>query len=167
MSVPTVVATPSDREIVITRAFAAPRTLLWEAWTRPEHLPRWMLGPEGWTMPVCEVDLRPGGARRSVWRRADGTELGMRGVYREVAPPGRLVFTESYDFDPEGLHELLVTLELAEADGGTALTQRILYASREARDLELTRVPDGASVSFDRLEGYLHALLPTPVRARG
>ena len=78
----TTFTTPSDREIVMTRVFDAPRRLVFEAWTNPEHLPHWMLGPEGWTMPVCEIDLRPGGAWHFVWRRADGTEMGMRGVYQ-------------------------------------------------------------------------------------
>ena len=87
---------PSDREIVMTRVVDAPRRLVFEAWTKPEHLPQWMLGPAGWTMPVCEIDLRPGGAWHFVWRRSDGTEMGMRGVYREITSPGRLVSTESW-----------------------------------------------------------------------
>ena len=81
------VTTPSDREIVMTRVFDAPRRLVFEAWTNPEHLPHWMLGPQGWTMPVCEIDLRPGGAWHFVWRRSDGTEMGMHGVYQEIVPP--------------------------------------------------------------------------------
>jgi uncharacterized protein YndB with AHSA1/START domain len=68
----------------MTRLFDAPRKLVFEAWTNPKHLPHWMLGPDGWTMPVCEVDLRPGGAWHFVWRRADGTEMSMRGVYKEA-----------------------------------------------------------------------------------
>src|SRR5207237_4356830 len=75
--------TPTDREIVMTRVFDAPRRLVFEAWTKPEHLPRWLLGPEGWTMPVCEADLRPGGEWHFVWRKSDGTEVGMRGVDKE------------------------------------------------------------------------------------
>jgi hypothetical protein len=70
------VSTPTDREAVVTRVFDAPRRLVFDAWASPKHLPRWMLGPEGWTMPVCEIDLRPGGAHRCVWRGADGTEMG-------------------------------------------------------------------------------------------
>src|SRR5512145_1644441 len=73
----TTVTTPSDREIVITRVINAPRTLVFDAWTNPVHLPHWMLGPEGWTMPICEVDLRPGGIWHFVWRRADGSEMDM------------------------------------------------------------------------------------------
>ena len=75
------VATPTDREIVMTRAFNAPRGLVWDAYTSPNLLPRWMLGPDGWTMPVCEVDLRLGGEWRFVWRRSEGSEMGMRGAY--------------------------------------------------------------------------------------
>ena len=150
------VTTPSEREIVMTRGFAAPRRLVWEAWTKPEHLPRWMLGPEGWTMPVCEIDLRPGGAWRFVWRRADGTEMEMRGEYREVVAPERLVSTESWGGDwPETLN----TLTLAEEDGKTTITEMVLYPSREARDAALkTGMQDGVSLSFDRLAEYLTSL---------
>jgi uncharacterized protein YndB with AHSA1/START domain len=87
---------PSDREIAMTRVFDAPRRLVFEAWTNPEHVPHWLLGPEGWTMPVCEIDLRPGGSWHFVWRRSDGTEMEMRGEYREITPPERLVSTESW-----------------------------------------------------------------------
>src|SRR5437764_5379736 len=128
------VTTPSDVEVLITRSVAAPATLVFEAWTSPEHLPRWMLGPEGWTMPICEVDLRPGGAWHFAWRRPDGAEMAMRGEYREVAPPGRLVSTESWGGDwPETLN----TLVLAEEDGRTTITQAILYPTKEARDAAL------------------------------
>ena len=141
----------------MTRDFNAPRRLVWEAWTKPEHVPHWMLGPEGWTMPVCEIDLRPGGAWHFVWRRGDGTEMEMRGVYEEVAPPERLVNTESWGADwPETLN----TLVLSEQDGKTTtMTTTILYPSKEARDAALqTGMKDGASVSFDRLAEYLQTL---------
>src|SRR5690606_13837593 len=86
-----------EREIVMTRVFEAPRHLVFDAFTKPELLKRWLLGPDGWTMPVCEVDLRVGGAYRFVWRGRDGTEMGVRGVYREVVPPERIVHTETFD----------------------------------------------------------------------
>lgn len=70
------ITTPTDVEVVMTRVFDAPRRLVWEAWTTPEHLQKWLLGPEGWSMPVCEVDLRPGGTWHYVWRRANGKEFG-------------------------------------------------------------------------------------------
>lgn len=149
----TTFTTPSDREIVMTRAFDAPRRLVFQAYTQPEHLPHWMLGPEGWTMPVCEIDLRPGGAWHFVWRRSDGTEMEMRGVYREIVPPERLVSTESWGADwPETIN----TLTLSEEDDKTTISVTVLYPSKEARDAALeTGMKDGVSVSFDRLAEYL------------
>ena len=150
------ITTPSDREIRMTRVFDAPRRLVFEAWTSPKHLPHWMLGPEGWTMPVCEIDLRPGGAWHFVWRRADGTEMGMRGVYKEIKPPERLVCTESWGGDwPETIN----TLVLSEKDGKTTMSQTVLYPSKEARDAAMkTGMKDGASVSFARLADYLRKI---------
>ena len=92
-------ATPSDTEIEVTRVVDAPRALVFDCWTKPEHITKWMLGPPGWAMPVCEVDLRPGGSWHFVWRAEDGSELDMRGVYREVSPPERLVATEQWGDD--------------------------------------------------------------------
>ena len=91
--------TPSDLEIRATRRFDAPRELVFDAHTSPEHLPHWMSGPSGWTMTVCEIDLRPGGAWRFAWRKEDGAEMELTGVYREVARPERLVNTESWGPD--------------------------------------------------------------------
>lgn len=152
----TTFTTPSDREIAMTRVFDAPRRLVFEAWTSPEHVPHWMLGPEGWTMPVCEIDLRPGGAWRFVWRRSNGTEMEMHGEYREVTPPERLVSTEWWGGDwPETIN----TLTLSEEGGKTTMTQTVLYPSKEARDAAFqTGMKDGASQSFDRLEEYLRAM---------
>ena len=150
------VTTPSDREVAITRVLDAPRRLVWEAWTNPEYVPHWMLGPGGWAMPVCEIDLRPGGAWHFVCRKSGGTEMEMRGTYREVKPPERLVSTESWGGDwPETVN----TLMLAEEDGKTTVTLTILYPSKEARDAALkTGVKDGMSMSFTRLEEYLATL---------
>ena len=155
-SAATTLTTPSDREIVITRVVAAPRRLVFAAYTNPENLPHWMLGPEGWTMPVCEIDLRPGGAWHFVWRRSEGTEMGMRGVYKEVTPPERLVSTESWGGDwPETLN----TLILSEEGGKTTITQTVLYPSKEARDAALkTGMKEGVSESFDRLAEYLRTM---------
>lgn len=149
----TTLTTPSDREVALTRVFDAPRDLVWEAWTDPEHLPNWLLGPEGWTMPVCEVDLRPGGAWHFVWRRSDGTEMEMRGEYREVAPPERIVNTESWGGDwPETLN----TVDFTEENGRTTVTITLLYPSQEARDAATaTGMADGASRSFAHLDDYL------------
>jgi uncharacterized protein YndB with AHSA1/START domain len=152
----TTFTTPTDREVVITRVVDAPRRLVWEAWTNPEHLPHWMLGPSGWTMPVCEIDLRPGRAWHFAWRYSDGAEMGMRGVYEEVVPPERLVSTDSWGGDwPETLNTLL----LSEEAGKTTITQRILYPSKEARDAALqTGMKEGMSAGFDRLDEYLRRL---------
>jgi uncharacterized protein YndB with AHSA1/START domain len=149
----TMLTTPSDREIVITRVLDAPRRLVSDAWTNPKHVPHWMLGPEGWTMPVCEIDLRPGGGWHFVWRHTEGTEFAMRGVYREIVPPERLVSSESWGVDwPDTLNTLILT----EEDGKTTVTLTILYASKEVRDAALqTGIKDGMAVSFDRLEEYL------------
>jgi uncharacterized protein YndB with AHSA1/START domain len=148
--------TPSDREVLITRTVDAPRRLVFDAWTRPEHLSQWLLGPAGWTMPVCEIDLRPGGAWHYGWRRADGTGLDMHGEYREVSPPERLVFTERWGGDwPETLH----TLVLTERDGRTTMAQSVLYPSREARDAALaTGMNDGLTASYERLDTLLRGL---------
>jgi uncharacterized protein YndB with AHSA1/START domain/DNA-binding transcriptional ArsR family regulator len=152
----TTFTTPSDREIVVTRVFDAPRRLVWEAWTSPEHLPHWMLGPEGWTMPVCESDLRQGGAHRCVWRGSDGTEMEISGVYREIRPPERLVSTESWGGDwPETLNTLIFT----EEDGKTTVTLTVLYPSKEARDAALkTGMKEGMSAGFNRLDEYLRTM---------
>jgi uncharacterized protein YndB with AHSA1/START domain len=153
---PTTFATPSDREISATRVFDAPRRLVFEAHTNPEHIRHWMLGPEGWTMPVCEVDLRPGGAWHFVWRRADGTEMAMRGVYKEIVPPEKVVTTESWGANwPETIN----TVSLTEKDGKTTLTMTILYPSKEARDAATkTGMTDGMTRSFDRLGDYLQTI---------
>jgi uncharacterized protein YndB with AHSA1/START domain len=152
----TTFTTPSDREIASTRVFDAPRRLVWEAWTNPKHLPHWMTGPEGWTMPVCEIDLRPGGAWHIVWRKSNGTEMAMRGVYKEVVAPERLVNTESWGADwPETVN----TLTLSEQGGKTTITLTVLYPSKEARDAVLeTGMKDGLSTSYDRLAEYLRTI---------
>jgi len=152
----TTFTTPSDREIVMTRVVNAPRRLVWDAWTKPEHLPHWMLGPAGWTMPVCEIDLRPGGTWHFLWRKSDGSELEMRGAYKEIAPPDRLVSTESWGGDwPETLNTLILT----EKDGKTTISQTVLYPSKEARDAATkTGMKDGVSESYDRLAEYLGTL---------
>src|ERR1700682_5970327 len=91
------VTTPSDREIAVTRVFDAPRKLVFEALITPALLKRWLLGPPGWTMTVCELDPKVGGAYRYVWRKDDGTEMRVGGVIREIVPPDRLVATEKFD----------------------------------------------------------------------
>src|ERR1700738_5300868 len=91
------VSTPSDREIAMTRVFDAPRRLVFDAYTKPELLKRWLGVVGGWALDVCEVDLRVGGKYRWVWRGANGQEMGMGGVYREIVPGERIVSTELFD----------------------------------------------------------------------
>ena len=146
-----VVTTPSPCEIRMTRLFDAPRALLFEAMSRPEHIRRWWgcLG-EGYSVPVCEVDLRPGGAWRFVNRHPQG-EAAFHGVYREIAPPERAVFTEIYEAFPEV--ESVVTSVLTEEGGKTRLTVTACYPSAEVRDAVLkSGMEKGAGISYDRLE---------------
>jgi uncharacterized protein YndB with AHSA1/START domain len=149
------VTTPSDREVAMTRVFNAPRELLIEAWTKPELLKRWLYGPEEWRLTVCEIDLRVGGALRWEWHHQNGEFMGMSGVYREIAPPDRLVWTEIFDDDWTG-GETLVTMTFVEQAGKTTLTQTVLYASREVRDTVLkTGMASGMDQGYARLEKLL------------
>jgi uncharacterized protein YndB with AHSA1/START domain len=156
MSVALTLATRGDLELVLTRAFAAPRRLVFAALTQPDLLRRWY-GQEGWTLVVCEIDLRTGGAWRLVSRLPDGREIGQRGVYREVAAPGRLVRTESWeDWNPG---ELVTTVTLAEHAGVTTLTDLTVFPSLEVRDMLLkSGLADGAGESYDRLDALLQSL---------
>lgn len=150
------ITTPSVQEIRITRGFNAPRQNVWDAWTRPEHVPHWMIGPGGWQMHVCEIDLRPGGRWHFAWRKADGAEMAMEGEYREIEAPTLLINTEAWGGD---WPETLDTLVLAEEDGRTTMTQTVLYPSREARDAALrTGMETGMSLSFERLDAYLASM---------
>jgi len=147
--------TPTEREIVMTRIFDAPRRLVFDALSKPELVKQWLLGPPGWTMPVCEIDLRVGGAYRYVWRHASGKEMGMGGIYREIVPQERLVCTELFD---EAWYpgEALVTTILAEQGGRTTLTSTMLYVSQETRDAVLkSGMERGVAASYDRLEELL------------
>ena len=152
----TTFTTPSDREVGVTRVFDAPRELVWKTYTEPEHLRQWMLGPDGWSMEVCEIDLRPGGAYRFAWRKDDGSELTIAGVHREVEPPERLVSTESWGPEwPEALN----TIVFSEEDGRTTLSITVLYPTQEARDAALaTGMTEGMTMSLDRLEEILGGL---------
>jgi len=155
--------TPSDREIAMTRVFHAPRPLVFDAHTKPELVRRWLLGPPGWSMPVCEIDLRVGGTYRYMWQHdRDGTKMGMGGVYREVVAPERIVNTEKFD---EAWYpgEALGTLVLVEQGGKTTLTYTMRYESRAARDAVIkSNMESGVAASYDRL-----AELLASTRARG
>ena len=146
---------PSDREIQITRSFNAPASLVFEAWSKPKYLRRWLLGPPGWTMTACDVDLRVGGAYRYAWRKDDGAEMGMGGVYRDVKAPERIVATERFD---ESWYpgDALVTNVFAERAGVTTSTLTILYASKEARDIaSQSGMSDGMEMGYARLDDLL------------
>jgi uncharacterized protein YndB with AHSA1/START domain len=132
--------------------------LVFDAHTKPELVKRWLLGPPGWTMPVCEIDLRVGGKYRYVWRNADGTEMGMGGVFREIARPERLVATEVFDqsWYPG---EALDTSVFVEERGKTTVTLTVLYESREARDGVLkSPMEQGMAAGYDRLEELLASM---------
>jgi uncharacterized protein YndB with AHSA1/START domain len=154
----------SDREIVMTRTFNAPRHLVFDAWTKPELLKRWFGTPPGWTMPVCEVDLRPGGTYRYVMRGPDGEEVVMRGEYREVVRPERLVTTEVFaGFSEVGWRPedaTVSTMVLTEKDGRTTWTATVVYPSKAVRDAALeSPMESGMSASFAKLEELLATLV--------
>ena len=145
------VSTPSDREIRMTRLFDAPRRLVFEAMSKPEHIKRWWgCLDDGYSVPVCEVDLRVGGRWRFVNRHPKG-DAAFHGEYRELAPPERIVFTEIYEAFPDT--ESVVTCMLTEENGKTRMTVDCLYPSLEVRDMVLkTGMEKGAALSYDRLE---------------
>jgi uncharacterized protein YndB with AHSA1/START domain len=146
--------TPTDREVVATRRFDAPRQLVWDCFTKPEHIQKWLLGPDGWTMPVCEVDLRKGGKWRWVWQKSDGGErMEMHGEYLEVTAPERLVNTENWG---QPWPETTNTQEFTEEDGTTLTVATVRYPSKEARDKAIeTGMEDGWGRSYERLDEYL------------
>jgi uncharacterized protein YndB with AHSA1/START domain len=151
----TTFTTPSEREIEMTRLFDAPRELVFDAFTNPEHVPHWF-GPRGWSVPECQIDLRPGGAWRYVLRGPNGEEMGMSGVYKEITPPERVVTTESFDDYPG---ESVNTLTLTEEDGKTRYTVTVLYPDKDTRDAVLaTGMSEGAAETLERLAEHLDSL---------
>ena len=152
------VAARGDYEIVMTRVLDAPRHLVFDAFTKPELLKRWLGVFDGWEFAVCEVDLRVGGSYRWVWKNANGVQMGMRGIYREIVPPEKIVSTERFDeawYPGEGLGTLLLT----EQGGQTTVTQVIRYETREARDGVLkSPMESGVSQSYNRLQEVLDSL---------
>jgi uncharacterized protein YndB with AHSA1/START domain len=146
------VTLPSDREVLLTRTFDAPRELVWEAFTRPELLKRWF-GPRGWSLVVCEVDLRVGGGWRFIMQGPEGQKMGMRGVYREIVRPERSVHVESFDDYPG---ESIVTAVFTEQGGKTTLNATVLYPSQEVRDIVIqSGMEHGAAESYDKLAEVL------------
>jgi len=152
------ITTPSDREIAMTREFNAPRQLVWDAHTKPELVRQWLLGPPGWSMPVCKIDLRVGGSYRYEWRNdKDGTTMAMGGTYKEVKPIERIVQTEKFD-DPWYEGEATGTMVLKEQGSKTILTTTVRYASQAVRDSVIkSGMTTGVEQSFDRLESEVLA----------
>jgi uncharacterized protein YndB with AHSA1/START domain len=150
--------TPSDREIRLTRLFDAPRQLVFDAMTRPEHVRRWWgCLTEHHSVPVCEIDLRPGGAWRFQGRGPEGDYPAFYGVYREIAPPDRIVFTEIFEPFPDAAS--LVTTVFTEENGKTRITVTAEYPTKEIRDTVLdTGMERGAAISYDRLEDLVAEL---------
>jgi len=155
------VTLPNDLDVVVVRAFNAPRELVFDAWTKPALVQRWLLGPSGWTMPVCEMDVRPGGKFKWRWRsEKNGAEFGFTGEFREVVRPSRIVHSERYEPGDVGgeMGEALVTTELTEKNGVTTHTMTIHYESKAVRDAALkTGMTDGMEMSFQTLDEVLAA----------
>jgi uncharacterized protein YndB with AHSA1/START domain len=155
------VALPSDHEVKVTRKLHARRDLVYEAYTNPELVRRWLLGPPGWTMPVCEMDVRAGGKYRWRWRsEEDGKEFGFHGEFREVSPPEKLVQIEFYDPGDVGgdMGEgALITTTFTEKDGVTTLTSLMDFKTKAARDAAMsTGMTDGMEQSYQLLDGLLN-----------
>jgi uncharacterized protein YndB with AHSA1/START domain len=152
------VTLPSDREVAMTRVFDAPRALVFEAWTTPELLRRWLGVFAGHTMTVCNVDLKVGGSYRYEWRLRNGSKLGISGVYREIVPNERLVNTEVFDA-PYDQGEAIATTTFVERDGQTTVTTTVISPSREVRDAVLaTGMTRGVIASYDNLDEVLESL---------
>lgn len=146
------ITTPNDREIVMTRTFNAERARVFRAFTEPELIKRWLLGPDGVSMPVCEVDLRPGGTFHYRWRfDENGAEFGLFGTFREVEAPARIVYREDHD-EAGNAGDATITTTFVEQNGLTTVIVTQLYDSRELRDkaIESGQV-EGTRMCFDRL----------------
>ena len=147
--------TPSDLEAVITRVVDAPRGMVFDAHTTPELVRRWLHGLPGWTLPVCEIDLRVGGKYRYEWRSPEGESMGMGGTFTEVVRPSRIVATQLFDQDWTG-GETIVTTAIVEKNGKSTITTTVRYSSRAARDAAIqTGMTSGMEMSYERLDALL------------
>jgi uncharacterized protein YndB with AHSA1/START domain len=155
------VTLPSDREVKVTRSFRAPRALVYRAYTEPALVRRWLLGPPGWSMPVCEMDVRVGGTFRWRWRSEDkGREFGFSGTFREVQPSSKIVHTEACDPGTVGGgypgQDAIVTVTFAEDGGVTTVTTLVDFGSKDARDAAVaTGMTDGMEQSYVLLDRLL------------
>lgn len=149
------ITTPSEREIRIERSFAAPRRLLYDAYTKPELVKRWLGAMPGWSWAVCEMDVRVGGRYRWAWKGPDGAEMGMGGTYREIVPTERIVNTEKFDqawYEGEAVDTVVFT----ERAGRTTVTTSILYVSKEVRDAVLkSDMAEGMEMGYKILDAML------------
>lgn len=155
------VTTPSDLEVVMTRELNAPRTMVWDAMTKPELIKRWLFLPPGWEMVSCEEDLRVGGKFRWVWNGPDGQKaMEMSGVYREVVVPERAVRTETFIMGCDSrLGEQIATLTLKEQAGRTTVTMHVLFPTKEARDgMVCSGMEHGVAAGYDKMEELLAEL---------
>lgn len=153
------VSLPSDTEVRVTRDFAAPRKLVWEAHTQPKLVKRWMLGPPGWSMPVCDMDVRPGGKYAWRWQSDEnGAEFGFFGEFTAVDAPGKLAHSQYYDpgnmpVDMDTAKPAIITTTFTEEDGVTTLVSLMDFGSKEARDMAVsTGMTDGMEMGYQRLD---------------
>ncbi len=150
-------AASGDHVLVMTREFKAPREMIFEAWTKPDLLRRWLVGPVGWTMTICEIDLRVGGTYRYEWQHENGQQMGVRGIYQEIVPGERLVASEEFD-DSWYPGVAITSTILTESSGVTTVETIVTYDTVEARDGVLrSPMESGVAASYDRLERILAA----------
>ena len=150
---------PANRELILERVFNAPRALVWQVFTQPEHLQQWF-GPKGWTLPVCKVDFRPGGVWHYCMRGPEGEESWGKTIYREIVEPERIVYSDAFSDAEgnvvEGMPEMMVTVQFTEVDGKTKLTSSTIFASTADLEALLSMgVTEGIIETWDRLEEYL------------
>lgn len=154
------VSLPSDSEVKVMRQFKAPLDLVYKAYTTPALMQRWLVGYAGWSMPVCEMDLRVGGQYRWRWRNNESEqEFGFTGVFREVIAGKKYVHTQVYDpgtFGGDMGEESIITVEFAEKNGHTILTCTLDYKTKESRDTAMsTGMTDGMETNYQLLDKLL------------
>lgn len=144
-----------DRELVLTRVFNAPRTLVYKAWTEPKHVAQWW-GPKGFTNPLVELDVRPGGIWRIHMQGPDGTIYPSKGVYQEIVPPEKLVMTDGFDQDPKPAQDMIWTVTFDEVENKTQVTIRVRCATIADREkIKEMGWREGTTQMLERLADYL------------
>ena len=152
------VDTPSDREVRVNRKFRAPSQLVWDAHTKPDLVRKWQYGFEGWSLPICDMDVRVGGSYRWRWRNdSDGQEMGFFGKYLEVQPHTKLVYDQHYDAGSLGIpmtaEPTIITTVFTESGEFTTITVTMLFASKDERDAAgATGMTDGMELSYERMD---------------